>query len=58
METRGIERSMDMNKKAMALVGLIIALASIAYVTYNSLAQLKDIDYDLFDIEEDIDIEE
>jgi hypothetical protein len=47
-----------MNKKTITLLSLGLALAAIAYVTYNSLAQLKDIDYDLFDIEEDIDIEE
>jgi len=46
---------MDMNKKAMALVGLIVALVAVAYATYNSLSQLKDIDYDLFDTEEDED---
>jgi hypothetical protein len=47
-----------MNKKTITLLSLGLALAAIAYVTYNSLAQLKDIDYDLFDIEEDIDTEE
>jgi hypothetical protein len=47
-----------MNKKIIGLVSLGLSLAAIAYVTYNSLAQLKDIDYDLFDIEEDIDTEE
>jgi hypothetical protein len=47
-----------MNKKTITLVSLGLALAAIAYVTYNSLAQLKDIDYDLFDLEEDIDTEE
>jgi hypothetical protein len=41
-----------MNKKVVGLLSLGISLAAIAYVTYNSLAQLKDIDYDLFDIEE------
>jgi hypothetical protein len=43
-----------MNKKTIGLLSLGLALAAIAYVTYNSLAQLKDIEYDLFDIEEDI----
>jgi hypothetical protein len=47
-----------MNKKTVGLISLGLALAAIAYVTYNSLTQLKDIDYDLFDIEEDIDSEE
>ncbi len=44
-----------MNKKVVGLLSLGISLVAIAYVTYNSLAQLKDIDYDLFDIEEDED---
>ena len=43
-----------MNKKTIGLLSLGLALAAIAYVTYNSLAQLKDIEYDLFDIEEDV----
>jgi len=47
-----------MNKKTIGLLSLGLSLAAIAYVTYNSFAQLKDIDYDLFDIEEDIDTEE
>jgi hypothetical protein len=42
-----------MNKKVVGLLSLGISLAAIAYVTYNSFAQLKDVDYDLFDIEED-----
>ena len=42
-----------MNKKTITVISLGLALAAIAYVTYNSLSQLKDIDYDLF--EEDID---
>jgi hypothetical protein len=46
-----------MNKKTVTLVSLGLALAAIAYVTYNSLSNLKDIDYDMFDIEEDIDHE-
>ena len=46
-----------MNKKIITLVSLGLALVAIAYVTYNSLAQLKDIDYDLFNLEEDIDSE-
>jgi len=46
-----------MNKKAITIVSLGLALVAIAYVAYNTLSQLKDIDYDLFDIEEDIDHE-
>jgi len=42
-----------MNKKTITLVALGLALAAITYVTYNSLSQLKDIDYDMF--AEDID---
>ena len=44
-----------MNKKTITLIGLLLALAAVAYATYNSLSQLKDIDYDLFDTEEDED---
>ena len=38
-----------MNKKTITVISLGLALAAIAYVTYNSLSQLKDIDYDMFD---------
>ena len=44
-----------MNKKTITLVGLLVALAAVAYATYNSFSQLKDIDYDLFNTEEDED---
>jgi biopolymer transport protein ExbB/TolQ len=46
-----------MNKKTITLVALGLALAAITYVTYNSLSQLNDIDYNLFeeDLEEDND---
>ena len=47
-----------MNKKTVTLLSLVLALAAIVFATYNSFSQLKDIDYDLFDIEEDIDAEE
>ncbi len=42
-----------MNKKTITLISLGLALAAIAYVTYNSLGQLKDIDYDLFEADEE-----
>ena len=44
-----------MNKKNIGLLSLVLALAAIAFATYNSFSQLKDIDYDLFDTEEDED---
>jgi hypothetical protein len=44
-----------MNKKTITLLGLLIALVAVALATYNSFSQLKDIDYDLFDTEEDDD---
>ena len=44
-----------MNKKVVGLLSLGISLAAIAYVTYNSLAQLKDIDYDLFETDDEED---
>jgi type IV secretory pathway TrbF-like protein len=53
METRGIKRSMDMNKKVMVLAGLIVALVAVGYALYNSFSQLKDIDYDLFETDEE-----
>jgi hypothetical protein len=42
-----------MNKKTITLVGLLVALVAVAFAAYNSFSQLKDIDYDLFDTEED-----
>jgi uncharacterized membrane protein YebE (DUF533 family) len=44
-----------MNKKNITLIGLLLALAAVAFAAYNSFSQLKDIDYDLFDTEEDED---
>ena len=44
-----------MNKKTITLIGLLVALAAVAYATYNSLSQLKDIDYDLFETDEEED---
>lgn len=55
METRGFKRSVGMNKRAITLIGLFLALAAAAFAIYNSFSQLKDIDYDLFDTEEDED---
>lgn len=46
-----------MNKKTITLIALGISIAAITYITYRSLGQLQDIDYDLFNIEEDIDSE-
>ena len=40
-----------MNKKAITIVSLGLALVAIVYVAYNTLSQLKDIDYDTFDEE-------
>lgn len=42
-----------MNKKIITLIALGLIIAATTYITYNSLSQLKDIDYDMF--EEDID---
>ena len=44
-----------MNKKTIGLLSLAITLAAIVYVAYNNI---KNIDIDLFDMDEDIDIEE
>jgi len=46
-----------MDKKMIALVTSVASIAIIGYLLYNSFNQLKDIDYDLFDMEEDIDLE-
>jgi hypothetical protein len=46
-----------MDKKMIALVTSVASIAIIGYLVYNSFNQLKDIDYDLFDMEEDIDLE-
>ncbi len=39
----------------MTLVALGLSIAAITYVTYRSLGQLQDIEYDLFATEEDDD---
>ena len=44
-----------MNKKMIAIVSLFLSIAAIVFVAYNAITKLRDIDYDLFDIEEDID---
>jgi hypothetical protein len=46
-----------MEKKIAIFVSFIAGIALMAYLAYNSFNQLKNIDYDLFDIEEDIDLE-
>ncbi len=46
-----------MDKKMIALVTSVASIAIIGYLLYNSFNQLKDIDYNLFDMEEDIDLE-
>ena len=44
-----------MNKKNIGLLSLILALAATAFATYNSFSQLKDIDYDLFETDDEED---
>lgn len=44
-----------MNKKTITLIGLLVALAAVALATYNTFSQLKDVDYDLFETEDDED---
>jgi len=44
-----------MNKNNIGLLSLILALAAIAFATYNSFSQLKDIDYDLFETDDEED---
>ena len=47
-----------MDKKMITLAAGVVSIAIIGYLVYNSFNQLKDIDYDLFDMEEDIDLEQ
>jgi hypothetical protein len=42
-----------MNKKTITLIGLLVALAAVAFAVHNSFSQLKDIDYDLFETDEE-----
>ena len=44
-----------MNKKNIGLLSLFLALAAIAFATYNSFSQLKDIDCDLFETDDEED---
>jgi len=44
-----------MNKKTIGLLSLVIAFAAIGLAAYNSFSQLKDIDYDLFETDEEDD---
>jgi hypothetical protein len=44
-----------MDKKMISLAAGVVSIAIIGYLVYNSFNQLKDIDYNLFDTEEDID---
>jgi len=44
-----------MNKKNIGLLSLVLALVAIAFATYNSFSQLKDIDYDLFETDDEED---
>lgn len=46
-----------MKGKTLIFAALTAAIAILGYLAYNSFNQLKDIEYDLFDIEEDIDLE-
>lgn len=42
-----------MNKRIITIASLLLALGAIGYVTYNSFSQLKDIDYDLFETDDE-----
>ncbi len=46
-----------MNNKTIAFLAFSVGIALAGYLAYNSFNKLKDIDYNLFDIEEDIDLE-
>jgi len=45
----------SMSKKIFVLLSLAVGISTAAYITYNSFSQLKDIDYDLLEMEEDED---
>ena len=45
----------SMSKKLFVLLSLAVGVSTAAYITYNSFSQLKDIDYDLLEMEEDED---
>ena len=47
-----------MNNKTISLLAFAAGIAIVGYLAYISFNQLKDIDLNLFDIEEDIDFEE
>jgi len=47
-----------MNNKTISLLAFTAGIAIVGYLAYISFNQLKDIDFNLFDIEEDIDFEE
>jgi hypothetical protein len=42
-----------MNNKTITLISFTVGIVIIGYLAYNSLSQLKDIDYDLFETEEE-----
>ena len=46
---------MDMSKKNIVFIAALVTLGAAAYAAYNAFNQLKDIDYDLFDIQKDED---
>jgi len=46
-----------MNNKTISLLAFAAGIAIMGYLAYISFNQLRNIDYNLFDIEEDIDLE-
>jgi hypothetical protein len=44
-----------MNKKTIGLLSLALAFTAIVFAIYNSFSQLKDIDYDLFETDDEED---
>ncbi len=44
-----------MNKKMITLAAGVVSIAIIGYLVYNSFNQLKDIDYDLFETDDEED---
>jgi len=46
-----------MNNKTISFLAFAAGIAIVGYLAYISFNQLRNIDYNLFDIEEDIDLE-
>jgi hypothetical protein len=46
---------MDMSKKNIVFIAALATLGAAAYAAYNAFSQLKDIDYNLFETDDEED---